>query len=54
MRITLSSKSIESKCTLTEPIYETKYNFEKFSNEIVQMFVNPNLIGISTQLDLPL
>ena len=35
LRINYHSKTLEAECTLTEPIYGTKYNFEKFSEEIV-------------------
>lgn len=41
--IQVSSKSLESSCDLTEPIYGTKYSQEKISSEILAAFTNPDL-----------
>ena len=36
--IILSSRNVESACTMTEPIYGTKYMIEPLSQEILNIY----------------
>lgn len=41
MFIKFSSKSLEDKCNLSEPIYGTKYSIENFNEKIQSFYNNP-------------
>ncbi|KAL4454183.1 hypothetical protein ABPG74_012140 [Tetrahymena malaccensis] len=55
LRIFLQSKTQESLCNQTEPIYGTKFSCEKFDELIIKSFENPDLSFAKSQkkLDLP-
>lgn len=55
LRILLSSKELQGKCTESEKWYQTKYSREVLPDTIKELFLNPNIEPKKTKkiLDLP-